>query len=175
MRNLILTMMIAGGALAGLTQHANAENFKTPKECVAGKRVVDGLGKTGTIVGLRDGTMCDVMVDGKKTAYLFWMLRLEGASAETNDKLTPGVYECFAGGRYTFMDMYITGPNTYQSAGRNGRFHVEASRKIVFETGPLAGYNSKLLAGPTIGLNADGGSFYATTCELNKSKRMGRQ
>lgn len=51
---------------------------------------------------------------------------------------------------------------------QRGRFHVEPSRKIVFETGPLVKATSKLLAGPAIGLNLDGGSFYATTCELKK-------
>lgn len=63
------------------------------------------------------------------------MFNAEGVSPETDDKLVPGKYECFAGGRYTFMDM------------------------------------AKLLQGPKIRLNTDGGTFYATTCELNKSRR----
>ena len=166
------TFMMAALGLLGLATHANADVFKSPKECVAGKRVSDKQGKRGTIVGIDkySETMCDVKMDdtGKVGYYIFWMLRAEGASAETDDKLVPGTYECFAGGRYTFMDMHITGANTYESAGTNGRFHVEPSRNIVFETGSLAKYHAKLLAGPSIGLNTDGGSFYATTCELKK-------
>ena len=40
--------------------------------------------------------------------------------------------------------------------------------KIVFESGPLAKANAKLLPGPKIGLNMTGGSFFNTTCSLKK-------
>lgn len=156
----------------GTVVPVHAEEFKSPRQCVAGRRVTDMLGKTGTVVGLQKGStvMCTVKPDGggAEQHLLFWMLHPAGGSRETNDKLVPGTYECFAGGRYTFMDVHITGPNTYATAGKGGTFRVEPSRKIVFQSGPLARDYAHLLAGPTIGLNTNGSSFYATTCELKK-------
>jgi len=158
--------------LIGAAVRADAAPFKSAKECVPGSRVVDMLGKTGTVIGPTkgDSTGCDVKMDatGKRQYFIFWMLHAAGGSAETNDKLVPGKYECFGNGRYTFMDMYITGPNTYSSAGTHGTFTVYPSRKIVFHGGSLAKYYAHLLAGPAIGLNTNGDSFYATTCELKK-------
>ena len=165
----ILTTIIVSIYFLGSAPRAGAENFKNGKRCTAGKRIVDNRGKHGRITAT-DGTICMVALDegGTDQTRIFWMLRAEGASAETDDKLVPGVYECFANMRYTYMDVYITGPNTYTSADTPGKFHVEPSRKIVFETGSLAQYNARLQRGPSIGLNADGGSFWGTTCELKK-------
>lgn len=172
MKKLTLVLAAASVALFMAAQPAQAEAFKSAKECVTGKRVIDGLNRAGTVLGVHEGTMCEVKFDkAGKESLLFWMLHAEGGSAETNDKLVPGIYECYASGRYTFMDMKILSANTYEAAGTKGTFHVEPSRKIVFESGSLAKYHSKLLAGPTIGLNANGDSFYATTCELRKGKR----
>ena len=162
----------ASVAVLGTGLRASAEPFKSPQQCIAGKHVADAAGKTGRVSGIDKGSpsMCDVVMDGtgKLSYYLFWMLHPAGGSAETNDKLVPGKYECFGNGRYTFMDMYITGPNTYASAGTRGTFVVAPSRTIVFHGGSLAKFHAKLLAGPAVGLNTDGGSFYATTCELKK-------
>jgi hypothetical protein len=169
MRNVkAVAILLAAAASLLMTQSADAEVFKSGKECTPGKRVVDSGGKHGRIVKT-DGTICTVAIDGgKEEARIFWMLHAEGASAETDDKLVPGTYECFANLRYTFMDIYITGPNTYKAANTTGRFRVEPSRKIVFETGSLSKYYAHLLRGPSIGLNTDGGTFWATTCELKK-------
>ena len=166
-------VLVASMAVLGTASSASAEAFKSSKECVPGKHVTDMQGKSGRVTGIdrNSSSMCDVVMDGtgKIGYYLFWMLHAAGGSAETNDKLVPGKYECFGNGRYTFIDMYITGPNAYASAGTHGTFTVEPSRKIVFHGGSLAKYHAKLLAGPSIGLNTDGGSFYATTCELKKT------
>ena len=168
----ILTIMTMGLIFLAAPD-AQAEKFKSVKECVPGTRVIDGLNRHGKITKNDGSTMCSVTFDnGKQETLLFWMFNAEGASAETDDKLVPGKYECFAGGRYTFMDMYITGASTYTSAGVAGKFHVEyPSRKIVFESGSLKPYHAKLLQGPSIGLNQNGDSFYATTCELNKNAK----
>ncbi len=172
MTKLGIALAAVAATLFIAAQPAQAEAFKSAKECTVGKRVIDGLNRAGTIVGVREGTMCDVKFDkAGKESLLFWMLHAEGGSAETNDKLVPGVYECFANGRYTFMDMKILNANTYEAAGITGKFHVEPSRKIVFESGSLSKYHSKLLAGPAIGLNSNGDSFYGTTCELRKGKK----
>jgi hypothetical protein len=168
-----------GGKAADAKPQATApgEPFKSARECMVGKRVTDSSGKSGTVTHVEGngGTLCTVMVDESKKehAYIFWMLHTEGANAPAidKDKLVPGVYECFGGGHYTFMDMRILSANTYESAGEKGRFRVEPSGTIVFESGPLMKNHGKLLRGPAIGLNADGGSFYATTCELNRNKK----
>jgi len=144
--------------------------FKSPDQCKVGTRVTDKDNKTGTITGI-DGYMslCQVKLDnGTQNYYLFWMLRTAGTSAETNDNLVPGTYECYASGNYTFMDISITGPNSYSSAGAAGRFHVTPARDIVFENGPLSKYHAHLKDGPSIGLNSNGDSFYGTTCDLKK-------
>ena len=116
--------------------------------------------------------MCDVIQDenGKTRAYIFWMLHDEGGSAETDDKLVDGVYQCFAGRplSYVDMDIIIKGSNIYESAGERGKFHVEQSRQIVFETGPLQNTSSKLQAGPNILLSSNGGSTYGTACSLKR-------
>ena len=98
------------------------------------------------------------------------MLAEQGQSHETSDRLVPGTYECFAGGRYTFMDMYITSPRSYRTDAGSGAFRIEANNQIVFENGPLARYRSKLAAGPAILLNSNGDSFYGTSCELKKTR-----
>jgi hypothetical protein len=38
----------------------------------------------------------------------------------------------------------------------------------VFSSGPLREASAKLLVGPRMGLNMNGGSFYNTTCGLKK-------
>ncbi len=167
----VLSILLPAAAFIGSAPTAAAENFKSVKECVPGKRVTNNMGDKGKILRVSEGTLCIVLLDsGKEKASIFWMLRDEGASAETNDKLVAGKYACYAGNpnQYTFMDLKILSANSYEWAGQRGRFHVEASRKIVYETGPLAGYTSKLLAGPSVGLNTDGGTFFGTHCDLQK-------
>ena len=163
-------LLMSGVALLMSTLSAQCDVFKSADDCKVGMRVTDKSNKSGVITDIdKYMSLCHVRLDdGSSNYYIFWMLRSAGASAETNDKLVAGTYECYQGGQYTFMDMKITGPNTYSSAGSNGRFHVEPSHKIVFESGSLAKYHAHLLAGPSIGLNQNNDSFWATTCELKK-------
>jgi hypothetical protein len=152
------------------TQAGPGGAFKSPDQCTAGTRVTDKSNKSGTVIGI-EGHMngCRVRLDdGTETFYLFWMLHYAGTSSETNDKLVPGIYKCYAAGNYTFMDLSITSPNTYTSAGESGRYHVTPTRDIVFESGSLTKYRAHLLDGPSIGLNSNGDSFYGTTCDLDK-------
>ncbi len=142
--------------------------FKSDKECVVGIRVADRENLTGKVVSV-DSSKCRVLLDGsgKTTTYLFWMLHAAGGSAETNDKLVIGKYNCYVGSQGA-GEMRITGPASYESEGKAGRYHVEPSRKIVFESGPFSTYNAKLLPGPRIGLNLSGGTFYNMTCDPAK-------
>ena len=98
---------IFGIFLVAAASTCSAEVFKSQAECIVGKRV------------------CFVHLDGaakdREETYIFWMLRATGVSVETDDKLVPGVYECFAGLSYTFMDLTIAGADTYDWAGSRGK------------------------------------------------------
>jgi len=173
-RSAIASLLFAAVSLAAAPP-AESQQLQSFKDCVIGKRVSTNDGRKGTITRIDSAwSYCYVRFDdnGKEVSFLYSLLNSADSTAKKGDmKLTPGVYECFAGGHYTFMDMRITGPNTYSSAGQNGKFHIEETGKIVFETGPLNKDFSRLLSGGRIGLNANGDSFYATTCELNRNKR----
>jgi hypothetical protein len=105
---------------------------------------------------------------GKEDYFIFWMLTAAGSSPQARATLVPGTYKCYAAGQYTFMDLSITGTDSYGSQGGKGKFRVEANNKIVFVSGPLSRYTSRLDAGPSIMLSTNGGSFYGTSCELDK-------
>lgn len=145
-----------------------AEEFKSPKECVVGSKVANRKNETGKVVAV-ETTMCRVRLDGsgETRPYLFWMLRAAGSSAETDDKLVVGKYTCWVGSQGA-GEIRITGPSTYESSGKKGTFHVEPSRKIVFENGPLSTVNAKLFAGPKIGMNLNISTFYNMTCDPAK-------
>jgi hypothetical protein len=145
-----------------------AAEFKSEKECVVGAKVADRQNQTGKIIAVESST-CRVRLDGsgKTIPYLFWMLHSAGASVETDDKLVVGKYDCWVGSQAA-GGMRITSPSTYESDGKKGTFHVEPSRKIVFESGPFSTFNAKLLAGPRIGMNMNGGTFYNMTCDPAK-------
>lgn len=145
-----------------------AAEFKSDKECIVGLKVADRENLTGKVVSV-DGAKCRVRLDGsgQTTAYLFWMLHAAAGSAETNDKLVIGKYNCYVGSQGT-GGMRITGPATYESDGKAGAYRVEPSQKIVFESGPFSTFNAKLLPGPRIGLNLNGGTFYNMTCDPAK-------
>lgn len=156
--------------LAGAAEAAVAAEFSKASQCVAGVRVVDREGNKGVVVELNNG-MCKVRkdADGQTRFYMHWYLRPAGASAQTSDTLSKGMYQCYtlAGGmtNYAFIDIRIDSANTYRDkSGKSGKYRLEASGKIVFESGSLAAANAKLMAGPRIGLNMDGGSFYNITC-----------
>lgn len=148
---------------------ASAE-FKSEKECVVGAKVADRKNRIGKIIAV-NRTMCEVALDeGGKSSYLFWMLHAAGAGVETDDKLSNGTYKCYSSinGQmsYTNNDIQILSADSYENKGKSGKYRVHPSRTILFEDGPLSSYNAKLLAGPKIGLNTNGGNFYATTCDL---------
>src|ERR1051326_5024017 len=145
-----------------------AAEFKSEKECVVGAKVADRQNQTGKIIAVESST-CRVRLDGsgKTIPYLFWMLHSAGASVETDDKLVVGKYDCWVGSQAA-GGKRITSPSTYESDGKKGTFHVEPSRKIVFESGPFSTFNAKLLAGPRIGMNMNGGTFYNMTCDPAK-------
>jgi hypothetical protein len=160
MRNLILAFTLFAFTIS-------AAEFKSGKECVTGLKVADRMNLTGKIISV-EGSTCSVRLDsGETKTYLFWMLHPAGASPETDDKLTTGNYRCYASGVIAGQ-LRITGPASYESNGKQGKYRIEPSRKIIFETGPYSEYTAKLLPGPKIGLNLNGGTFFGTTCDPAK-------
>jgi hypothetical protein len=164
-----LSLALCLGAL-GLAPAARADAFKSQKECTAGKRVTDRQNRPGTVVKIANDSLCQVKMDesDKEEYFIFWMLTESGKSSQPAVKLVPGTYECYQSGQYTFMDMYITGANTYKSEGGSGTFRMGPANKLIFDSGPLVKYTSKVDAGPAIMLSTNGGSFYGTSCELKK-------
>jgi hypothetical protein len=163
-RYLLLLLLVAGAASPLAAQ---AAPFKSAGECVVGRHVADGSNKSGVVLSINQGTMCHVKLDsGGDSYYLFWMLHAAGGSGESDAKLRPGAYKCYnySGGHlnYTFMDIQITGANSYRSGGQSFRFHeIPQTRQLVFENGPLAGRPAKVGDGPSIVIGA-------TTCDLDK-------
>ncbi len=153
----------------------DAQQLQSFKDCAVGKRVSTNDGRKGTITRLDQAwSYCYVRFDddGKEASLLYSLLNSEGNPGKRDDmKLTPGVYECVTGGQYTTMVMRVTGPDAYSAPGGAGKYHIETSGKIVFETGPLTKFSSRLLSGGRIGLNTDGGMFYGTSCELNRNMK----
>lgn len=180
---LVLLFMVAPKAMA--------QEFKSAADCVVGKRVVTREKQAGVIVSA-DGSSCRVKLDatGKIDYNIFWMLRPEGtatnarspaaAQAKTPGKadagnaanLPTGIYKCYmlAGTtlNYAFVDIHITGANRYRDkSGKAGTFTIDDASRITF-TGPLASANAKLLPGPRIGLNMNGGNLYNTSCSITR-------
>lgn len=159
---------VAIAANLSMVQPAQAESFKSVNECKPGRHVAGKDNLPGKVVGITQGTNCEVRLDsnGETHYYIFWMLHDAGGSAETNDKLAAGKYQCFSlssgHANYDFMDIILTSPTSYRSGGGNYSLRVDArSRQITFVNGPLAGRPAKLLDGPSIG-------FGGTTCQLAK-------
>jgi hypothetical protein len=90
------------------------------------------------------------------------------SSASAGGDLPAGKYACYmlSGNtlNYAFIDIHIESSSRYSDGkGKSGTYKIAADDKITF-TGPLASANAKLLPGPRIGLNMNGGSFYNTSC-----------
>ena len=174
MKRVMMLSAVAGAMLLCVAAHVTAAEFRKGEDCVVGAKVADRQDKTGTVTGVKT-TMCEVQLDdGTKRSYLFWMLRPAGSSKVTTDKLVNGVYPCYSSAgssiNYAFMDIHIEGPDTYRDKkGNKGKYRLDtATGKIVFESGPLKPANAKLLSGPKIGLNMDGGNHFNMSCGLKK-------
>ena len=168
------TALFAGVMVVLASTPVAAAEFTKEQDCVVGAKVTDRENRTGTVTSVSGG-MCQVALEnGTRRGYLFWMLRAAGPGAVAGDKLVNGVYPCYSstGGtlNYMFMDIQIDGPDSYRDKkGNKGKYRLDpASGSIVFESGPLTKARARLLAGPGIGLNMDGGNFFNTTCSLKK-------
>ncbi|MDP9140484.1 MAG: hypothetical protein M3O62_06815 [Pseudomonadota bacterium] len=145
-----------------------AAEFKKDSDCVPGNKVADRSNKVGTVVSVDNGMCKVVFADGTSSSYLFWMLRAAGDKGQTTDKLVAGNYPCYSGSNYLFMDVEIVDDDSYRTAKGKGDYSLEKDGSIDFEDGPLEDATAKLMPGPRIGLNMDGGSFFNVSCSLKK-------
>lgn len=171
--------------------NAAAQEFAAVTECTTGRRVADRQGRTGVITAVRNG-MCVFALDkadadGRtERSSLHWMLRdagaRPGASAAqpagsggqaTAATLKVGKYACYssAGGstNYLFMDVHILGPDSYADRdGTKGRYALKADGGLVFTSGTFSTATARVFPGPRIGMNRDGGKFFAIMCDLKR-------
>jgi hypothetical protein len=161
---------------------AYSQQLQTFKDCVVGKRVSTNRdGRKGTITRLDSAwSYCYVRFDdnGKEESFLYSLLNAEGGLPAKDLNLRTGVYECVIGNREdkeikieTAGRLKIEGPNAYSVGSAAGKYHVETSGKIVFETGPYKQYFSKLVSGGRIALSLTDSVFYGMTCEYNATLR----
>jgi hypothetical protein len=127
------SILLAGMICAGA---AHAATFKSLNECTVGRHVANESDEPGIVTGISNSaSLCHVKMDrrGDVQHFIFWMLHDAGGSKETNDKLVPGKYACrsFSRGQmsYDFMDVVVTGPNTYKAGGSTYRLHLDATSR----------------------------------------------
>jgi hypothetical protein len=164
--------MIAVAIAFSASGAAHAGALNSAAECAVGMRVTTSDGHKGTITRIdRDWSYCYVQQDdtGKNVGYLYSLLSPEGSTADSGSsgQLAVGKYDCWIGEQGA-GEMRITGPSTYESEGNKGKYHLESSGKIVFESGPFSTFNSKILSGHRIGINMSGGNFYNMACDPPK-------
>jgi preprotein translocase subunit YajC len=162
---------LAGGTTANLA--GRGQEFQSFRDCTVGRRVATNGGRKGTITRLNTAwSYCYVKFDdtGKEEQMLYSLLYAEGGTTGAAG-VAVGVYECITG-EVTTMILRITSPGSYSVQGRPGKFQMSPNGTIVFESGPLAGqFHSKLLSDGRVGMNTDGGAFYGTSCELNRTMK----
>jgi hypothetical protein len=172
MRNALTIATVLGTLIAlSAVRPAYAGTLNSAADCAIGKRVVTSDGHKGKITKVdRAWSYCYVLQDdtGKEVGYLYSLLSTEetgSAQKDDNSKLIVGKYNCSVGNAGAVLGLRITGPSTYESDGKSGKYHLESSGNIVFETGPLSTFHSKLLSGRRVGINLTGGTFYNMTCD----------
>src|SRR5437016_11535812 len=145
MRNAFTITSMLGTFISLSAVHpALARNFDSVNDCVVGKRVVMNNGQHGKITRIdREWSYCYVLMDDtkKEGSYLYSLLSPEDGNSndKNNDKLVIGKYNCFVGDQGS-GEMRVTGPTTYEAESKKGTYRLEASWKIVFESGTLSTY-----------------------------------
>lgn len=165
-----LSQGVVAWVLLAACSPAAAQEFKTSDECKPGMAVMNRQNLQGTVVAI-DGSYCKTRwSDGTQSTSFAWMLRPAGATSNTTDKLVTGVYPCYSGSNYLFMEVRIDGPEAYQDGkGSKGKYQLDSNtQEIRFLSGPYKEVKAKLLAGPRIGMNMTGGSYYSVTCSPKK-------
>jgi hypothetical protein len=163
--------LLAALALLAVAPTSHAGQINSAAECKVGMRVLTSDGHPGRISRVdRAWSYCYVLQDDtrKEVGYLYSLLQTEapaGAKAESSGQLAIGSYTCWVGSQASASGLKVTGSSSYESDGKRGKYRLESSGKIVFENGPFAGFNAKLLPGRRVGMNLSGGSFFNLTCD----------
>ena len=175
MRNGIAAITILGVVIAlSAARPSHATALKSAQDCTVGKRVVTSDGHKGKITRVdRAWSYCYVLQDdtGNVVGYLYSLLQTDDSGSrkgDTANRLVIGKYACWVGNEGAAAGFKVTGSSTYESDGKKGKYRLEPSGKIVFETGPFSTFHAKLLSDRRVGLNLSGGTFYNMTCDPPK-------
>lgn len=172
----LIKYSLAISALLGIASPRAAPNVaKGDSVCQVGARVTDRQNRSGVVADAK-GSDCYVKLDGSTDAkpgyYLAWMLKPEGAgkqvAAAGGNELARGRYDCWAAaGVAGTLKLEITGNSTYSGNGKTGSYAYDAkTQKIIFSSGPWAGFFGARFAAGKIGISSRPGGFYGTTCDL---------
>jgi hypothetical protein len=170
MRNALAMTILGTIVTLSAGRPAAAATFNSVADCVVGKRVVTRDNHKGKITRIdRAWSYCYVLQDdtGKEISYLYSLLESEGSAAPSaaNGKLIVGKYTCWVNNRGAVMGLQVLGPATYDSDGKKGAYRLEASGRIVFESGPFSQFQARLLSDRRVGINLTGGPYYNMTCD----------
>ena len=138
------------------------------ESCTLGQEVVIPGGYTGTVIEV-NGAACTVRPHEAKTGDAVWsafMLKspdgIDPNASAPATAVAEGTYECYSTAGYSFVDVVITGPDSYEDRdGNAGTYSIGADGQISYESGTLAGHPSYTKNGK-IYLTAPGGDFYMT-------------
>jgi hypothetical protein len=129
-----------------------------------------GAAPAATRVAARAPAPARGAAGGNWTGYAPNMARMIARDKAESSPATlrSGKYSCYAGGRYTFSDLYITGPHSYTvKPGGSGSFSY-ANGALTFQSGPYKGAYSRMVDGHTIGVSAPGNRNLGTQCGFEK-------
>lgn len=136
--------------------------------CSVGQKVVIPGGKVGTVTAIQ-GSACTVRQDdgvmGEAVWAAFMLKSLDGTDPHAAPPMTsipPATYACHHTAGYAFVDVVVLGPDAYEDRdGVGGAYSIDATGRITFLTGTLAGHPSYARSG-NVYLTAPGGDFYMT-------------
>ncbi len=136
--------------------------------CSVGQQVIIPGGQIGTVIAV-NGAACTVRpnegVTGDAVWSAFMLDSVDGTDPNAigpDTAVQPGTYECYTTAGYSFVDIVITGPQTYEDRdGNGGSYSVGEDGTITYVGGTLAGHESYAKAGKVY-LTAPGGDFYMT-------------
>jgi hypothetical protein len=157
---------------AGVRPAAAPAKSEESGACRVGARVTDRQKRSGVVIEAR-GADCRVKLDdGSVRNYLGWMLAAEGGQgtkAANGGGLAGGPYNCLAaGGAAGTLQLVIKSASQYADRnGKTGAYSYDPkTRKIVFHSGPWAGYYGEKLGPGKIGIASRPGGYYGTVCDL---------
>lgn len=155
-------------ASASASNSPAAAAMPSTESCREGTAVRDRQGRMGTVQGESNG-MCVVRLeDGSRVSYLAWMLAPAGAAAAPAvGGLAAGSYVCSTDGAGQFPIRIVDASRYVDRAGAAGSYNLQGDL-ILFSSGSLAGYYSRLLADGKFGLSSSEVRTFYVVCNRSR-------